>query len=125
MINSSTMALMNAGSVPMKGVVCAVCIGQRDGTFIVDPSDDELPDLSVGGCFAFLFADGRVDAKSEACVWTNWRSLKQTGYSEEELKQATDQARKASREIWMKMKEYYCEPLEVDEAKMEYDMDRR
>ncbi|KIY51528.1 hypothetical protein FISHEDRAFT_10768, partial [Fistulina hepatica ATCC 64428] len=56
MINASSLALLNAASVPMCGVVCAVPIseGRRQG------------------CFAFLFARGMGAAEGK-CVWINWR----------------------------------------------------
>ncbi|KAJ7776811.1 exosome component Rrp46 [Mycena maculata] len=71
MINASTLALLNAGSIPMKGVVCAVAVGRIKSALIVDPSDDEETLLDASGCFAFSFGNGLDDAR---CVWTNWSS---------------------------------------------------
>ncbi|KAJ6624372.1 ribosomal protein S5 domain 2-type protein [Mycena sp. CBHHK59/15] len=71
MINASTLALLNAGSIPMKGVVCAVAVGKINSSLAVDPSDDEERALEASGCFAFLFGNGPDDSR---CVWTNWKS---------------------------------------------------
>ncbi|KAG2053231.1 hypothetical protein BDR06DRAFT_825721, partial [Suillus hirtellus] len=56
-INACTLALINAGSIAMRGVVCAVPVGRvKKGSVIsveVDVADDVV--LEGGGCFAFLF----------------------------------------------------------------------
>ncbi|KAH7904449.1 hypothetical protein BJ138DRAFT_1019142, partial [Hygrophoropsis aurantiaca] len=63
-INACSLALLNAGSVPMRGVVCAVAV-QRSGHRLVlcpDESIDANGDADGGGgCFAFLFGAGRGD----------------------------------------------------------------
>lgn len=114
MINASTLALMNAGSVAMKGTVCAICVGRSSTpsgppVYIVDPSEDELPSLDGSGCFAFLYADGVVDDESSApasvCVWANWRSVAQNGFSEKEVLETKELAQRASRDVWSRMKE--------------------
>lgn len=119
MINAGTLALMNAGSVPMKGVVCAVSIGRissGDGAspvYLVDPSDNEILHLDAGGCFAFLFADGlsatpgpNSSTESGAtCVWTSWRAVAPYGFDEKELVQTREMALQAAKEVWVKMKE--------------------
>lgn len=79
-VNASTMALLNAGSVPMRGVVCAVAVGHllgaegTEGLVVVDP-DEADGALDAEGCFAYMFtldAMGQVHAK---CVWANWRVI--------------------------------------------------
>lgn len=114
MINASTLALMNAGSVAMKGIVCAVCVGRSlpptgSPVYIVDPSDDELLSLNGSGCFAFLYADGVVGDESPSpasvCVWANWRSPAQSGFNEKEVVETKELARRASRDVWSRMKE--------------------
>ncbi|KAG2363113.1 hypothetical protein BDR07DRAFT_1194889, partial [Suillus spraguei] len=56
-INACTLALINAGSIAMRGVVCAVSVGRvKKGSVVsveVDIADDAV--LEGGGCFAFLF----------------------------------------------------------------------
>jgi exosome complex component RRP46 len=73
MVNASSLALLNAGSITMKGVVTAIAVGLRkDGTFSVDPELAEEKGLSGIGCFAFLFAHGLRD-DNEDCVLTQWQ----------------------------------------------------
>ncbi|KAJ7268057.1 hypothetical protein C8J57DRAFT_1131706 [Mycena rebaudengoi] len=94
MINASTLALLSAGSIPMKGVVCAVAVGRIKSTLVIDPSDDEQLDAS--GCFAFLFGNGLDDAR---CVWTNWKSP--ASFDEAELSSAKSLASVAARSVWL------------------------
>ncbi len=103
MINASTLAFLNAASIPMKGIVCAVTVGRLASSkqFIVDPSGEEAVLLDAGGCFAFLFADG-LDERVK-CVWTNWRSFS-GGFEEKDLIQARNVASESAREVWSKMK---------------------
>ena len=105
-INASTLALMNAGSIPMQGIVCAVSVGRfrssimPTSTLILDPSDDELSSLRGIGCFAFLFGAGRTGGSE--IVWSNWQSS--TSFSEEELINARDLARGGAEQVWTSMK---------------------
>ncbi|KIL67575.1 hypothetical protein M378DRAFT_52846, partial [Amanita muscaria Koide BX008] len=72
LVNASTLALINAGSVPMRGIVTAVSVGLSTSTreLIVDPDEDRLSDLVASGCFAFFFADGDTQ-----CVWVDWKNV--------------------------------------------------
>ncbi|KAJ7205196.1 exosome component Rrp46 [Mycena pura] len=98
MINASTLALLNAGSVPMKGVVCAVAVGRTNSTLLIDPGDDEAAKLGASGCFAFLFGDGVDDAR---CVWTNWRTSE--SFDEPELQKAQLLASLAAKSVWLRI----------------------
>jgi hypothetical protein len=70
LVNASTLALLKAGSVPMRGTVSAASVGlSLTGELIVDPSEDQLT-MNASGCFAFLFAD--QDAR---CVWSSWKNV--------------------------------------------------
>ena len=70
-VNASTLALLKAGSVPMRGTVAAASVGlSLTGELIINPDQDQLINLAASGCFAFLFADG--DAQ---CVWTSWKNV--------------------------------------------------
>jgi exosome complex component RRP46 len=106
-INASTLALMNAGSIPMRGIVCAVSVGRfrsnsmHTSTLILDPSDDELSSLQGIGCFAFLFGTGQKGGSE--VVWSNWQSS--TSFSEEELISARNLARGGAEKVWMGMKQ--------------------
>ncbi|CAK5284477.1 unnamed protein product [Mycena citricolor] len=96
MINASTVALLNAGSVPMKAVVCAVAVGKTRAALVVDPSEDEGP-LDASGCFAFAFG-GEPDVPR--CVWSNWRSVSPEGlFDEDELAQARSLALVAAKSV--------------------------
>ncbi|KAJ7166303.1 exosome component Rrp46 [Mycena crocata] len=110
MINASTLALLSAGSIPMKGVVCAVAIGRIKSTLVVDPSDDEETALDASGCFAFSFADGVDDAR---CVWTNWKSSR--SFDEAELAQCKALASISAKSVWLHIQKVFGDDSEEDE----------
>ena len=86
MINASTLALVNAGSVPMRGVVCAVSVGKKKDGYVVDETEDTC------GCFAFMFTEG-----SSSCVWASWRG--------EDLISAREFANSQAYQVWHRIKE--------------------
>ncbi|KAF7318481.1 Exosome component Rrp46 [Mycena chlorophos] len=100
-INAGSLALLNAGSVPMRGVVCAVAVGRsKDGTMFLDP--DEADVLDASGCFAFMFERGEDDAR---CVWSSWRAtsgmpVAGAGIGEGDLKSMRRLALVGAREVW-------------------------
>ncbi|KAJ7914263.1 exosome component Rrp46 [Mycena leptocephala] len=110
MINASTIALLNAGSIPMKGVVCAIAIGRIKSALVVDPSEEEEGALDASGCFAFSFGNGIDDAR---CVWTNWRSLR--SFEEAELTQCKLLAAVAAKSVWLQIQKVF----EGEEDEME------
>jgi exosome complex component RRP46 len=87
-INASSLALLNAGSIPMTSVVCAVAIARlRSATeeddasvLALDPSEAELLETASCGCFAFSFAteisgfQQSQDSRTGRMVWTNWHA---------------------------------------------------
>ena len=92
MINASTLALLNASSVPLKGVVCAAAVGRatdsNGSVLVVDPSNDEQKDLDGAGVFAFLILGGWASAISNSAaqedddkdvnaelVWSSWSAM--------------------------------------------------
>jgi exosome complex component RRP46 len=103
MINASSLAFLKAGSVPMRGVVCAVflaCLHGEDdapGLCVVDPSEEEMKSVKAGGAFAFLFA-----GEATTCVWSNWQG--KTGFAVEELLEARQKAQTAAEDVWYKIK---------------------
>ncbi|EAU91989.2 exosome component Rrp46 [Coprinopsis cinerea okayama7 len=100
MINASTLALLNAGSLPMRGVVCAVAVGRTsNGEFLVDPTAEEAKDITEGGCFSFMFAG----SSASTCVWTNWRSTS-GGVKQEHLESGKAMARTAAQRIYKAIK---------------------
>ncbi|KAK7439526.1 hypothetical protein VKT23_017455 [Stygiomarasmius scandens] len=101
MVNASTLALLNASSIPMRGMLCAVSVGKsREGSFVVDMDDAQSETASAFGCFSFLFSG----TTGSACVWTNWRSI-EDGIDESELDVVKVLALEGARDVWMKMKE--------------------
>lgn len=102
MINASTLALLNAGSIPMRGVVCAVAIGRLPGVgIVVDPSEEECADMDVGGCFAFIFAEGV--GRCVESVWTSWRS-KSGIFDEKDFAEARELAKDAAQNVYNAIK---------------------
>ena len=109
MINASTLALLNAGSVPMKGVVCAVAIGRINSTLVVDPSEDEEAALDATGCFAFAFGTGVDDAR---CVWTNWTSSSGS-FDEAELASCKRLASGAAKSVWLHIEKLFEGDMDI------------
>ncbi|KZT04551.1 uncharacterized protein LAESUDRAFT_744336 [Laetiporus sulphureus 93-53] len=112
LINASSAALINAGSVSMKGVVCAVSVGRLPSasgtTLVLDPSESELSRLSGGGCFAFLFSSVLPVASIDelppcSLLWTNYTT--HTPFDDSELAHAKELAEKGARRVWMSLKE--------------------
>ncbi|PFH52973.1 hypothetical protein AMATHDRAFT_138653 [Amanita thiersii Skay4041] len=114
LINAGTLALLNAGSIPMRGTIWAVSVGlTTSGNIIIDPDENELHDLVASGCYAFMFAD-RVSGNDKVvpdiqCVWTNWRNIPSSipnirRMKEEDVRQARELASAAAKEIGNVMK---------------------
>jgi exosome complex component RRP46 len=72
MINAATLAFLNAGSVPMQGIICAVAVGRRvGGELVVDPSGEE-EEVEAAGCFAFFVTHNLSHQETAAsCVHTS------------------------------------------------------
>ncbi|OSD05115.1 hypothetical protein PYCCODRAFT_1362977 [Trametes coccinea BRFM310] len=116
LVNASTAAFLSAGSVPMKGVVCAVAVGRlqpdpsSSATLIMDPEEAELPRLDGSGCFAFTFSAvlpasplSCHDVPPCALTWTNYTTA--GPFDIQEVKRATEFAKKGAQEVWLKLKE--------------------
>ncbi|KAF5317958.1 hypothetical protein D9619_012032 [Psilocybe cf. subviscida] len=116
LINASSFALLNASSVPMRGVVVAVSVGRlvplttaspqsrSEPHLVLDPFEDEAAQLQAGGCFAFPFADGAglqqgTENANGDCVWSSWKAVS-GGYNEEELFAARSLAKEGAKEIY-------------------------
>src|ERR1700761_1939289 len=69
-INSSMLALLNASSFPLRGVVCAVATGSisAESALVLDPPGP----IVIGGCFAFMFGG---EEGGEELVWTSWKTF--------------------------------------------------
>ncbi|KAG6873129.1 hypothetical protein C0995_002503 [Termitomyces sp. Mi166 len=96
-VNASTLALLNAGSIPMRGVTCAVAVGRRKdtGALVVDPDEGDGV-LDADGCFAFMFTRNGQDVQAR-CVWTNW---KQSAGGESVLSEARELASRAAGNVY-------------------------
>ncbi|KAH9836286.1 ribosomal protein S5 domain 2-type protein [Rhodofomes roseus] len=114
LVNASSAALISASSVPMRGIVCAVAVGRLPSEsalkLVLDPSEAEMPRLSGGGCFAFLFSVVLSSASSStqevppcSLLWTNYTT--NTPFDEAELKRARELAEGGAREVWKILKE--------------------
>jgi exosome complex component RRP46 len=113
-INASTLAFLNAGSIPMRGVVCAVCVGRTsllDGSseYLVDPTRYEARSLDGSGCFAFLLQDAS-NASPGSLVWSSWHSGPSSVLADADAKQIHDLALHATTQLWHKMKELFKSP---------------
>ena len=115
-INATSAALINTGSIPMKGVVCAVAVGRSvasgtpvlEPTLLLDPSEAELPTLAGGGCFVYMFSStlsGTPAPGIPQCslLWTNYAASSGT-FGQDELNQARLMAQSAARRIWRELK---------------------
>ncbi len=115
LINACSAAFINAASIPMRGVVCAVAVGRLrndaggSATLVVDPSETELRKLKGGGCFAFLFSfDASKNQEDEdipgvSLLWRNYAASDGT-FDELEFARAQSLARKGATEVWRTMK---------------------
>jgi exosome complex component RRP46 len=114
MINASTLAFLNASSVPMRAAVAAVAVSRTcQGALVVDPSDEELEESKGLGCFAFTFGGGIDSSESNSeCVWANWRSM--SGNNNEELLEAQKLAKKGAEEVFKLMKQMFSRKQLVD-----------
>ncbi|KII92016.1 hypothetical protein PLICRDRAFT_104292 [Plicaturopsis crispa FD-325 SS-3] len=114
-INAATMALVNAASVPMKGVVCAVAVGRLPSDaspiLVLDPSEAEHPHLLGGGVFAFLFSAALAEPStpalphgsppSSSLIYTSYTPT--TAFDASELAEAREMARRGAEDIWRSM----------------------
>ncbi|KAG6375749.1 exosome component Rrp46 [Boletus reticuloceps] len=116
-INACSLALLNAGSIPMRGVVCAIAVSQPNAT-----SPPRVVTTSGGpnhaeytGCFAFLFGIDRAHTSMggtgasgpippSKLIWTNYRARPGNTFSATALEEAENVALEGAAEVWMKMK---------------------
>jgi exosome complex component RRP46 len=97
-VNASMLALLNASSFPLRGVICAIAVGSTTSSqkLILDPGGDVLS----GGCFAFMFGGGE---DSEVLVWTDWK-VDPSSNSRHTLDEAMEMAQAGSRLVYATMK---------------------
>lgn len=129
-INACSLALLNAGSIPMRGVVCAVALGRHSegGRVKFVPNPVEERTLDGAGCFAFLFGGvgsgpNTASRKTEGSgpsevVWRSFRGA--SGASPlvdvHEVTKATETARKEAYEVWLYMKQSVAKLMSPDDG---------
>lgn len=116
LINACSAAFINASSVPMKGVVCAVAVGRvrsssSKPTLVLDPSEAELAGLAGGGCFAYMFSSSFPETEPlkdgippSSLLWTNYAATS-GAFDEEEFQQAQQLAEDGATRVWRSLKE--------------------
>ncbi|KAG8219155.1 ribosomal protein S5 domain 2-type protein [Butyriboletus roseoflavus] len=115
-INACSLALLNAGSIPMRGVVCAIAVAQPTsaGPPRIVTEGGGSSNAEYTGCFAFLFgvdqtamddagASGPVPPSK--MIWTNYRASPGNAFSVTGLAEAEGVALEGATAVWMKMKE--------------------
>lgn len=130
-INACSLALVNGGSIPMRGVVCAVAVGlsKKDShriEFMLDPAEESK--LDGVGCFAFLFGTGPASVQGglppSELLWSNFRTSSGSIVSLDasELAQATELARKGATEVWLCIKKNLGGSLSDDDGDNKMEM---
>jgi len=96
LINASSLALLHAASVPMRGTLCAVTVGKQkineEDVLVLDPEGE----VEKKGCFAFLFG-AAVGAKGldGEVVWADWSGA----FHEDEYLRAVELARLGAKKV--------------------------
>lgn len=118
-INAVTLALLNTGSVPLRGAVCAVAVAITDPQTQLQPQlvsdlsrDTTNTRTGHSGCFAFLFGYNirthtfvETDVPPSEMIWTNYRARPGNAFSLEALAQAEKVASRGAAAVWTKMKQ--------------------
>lgn len=113
-INACSLALINAGSIPMRGVVCAIAVAQSTSAsrpqFVMDGGGSGNTECI--GCFAFLFGVDQTATESAGgpippskMIWTNYRASPGNAFSVTALAEAEKVALEGATVVWTKMKE--------------------
>ncbi|TBU43476.1 hypothetical protein BD309DRAFT_960541 [Dichomitus squalens] len=114
LVNAAAAAFVNASSVPMRGVVCAVAVGRlgsdAGGGLVLDPEEAELAKLAGSGCFAFLFSSllagsGAAASEVPSCslLWTSYTTA--APFDLAELGRARELAQEGARQVWLALRE--------------------
>lgn len=113
-INASMLALLNASSIPLKGVVCAVAVGfsSSKGEIVLDPPET----VESGGCFAFMFGG---DEGSEETVWSNWKTTAEKHTSSNAFELAKERARAGAKDVYNTIKTSWTANFSQDNMQMD------
>lgn len=116
-INAASFALLNAGSIPMTGVVCAAAVAclhptteETTSALVLDPSESEFHTAAAGGCFAYMFTTETSETEDSPAtpgarlVWMNWRANNGV-LDEEELMRARALGLTGAETVWRAIKQ--------------------
>jgi len=117
-INAASLALLNAGSIPMTGVVCAAAVAwlhpateeATSSYLVLDPSEAESHTAAGCGCFAYLFTTEIGESEESPAipgarlVWTNWHANSGV-FDEEELTRARALGLAGAETVWRAIKQ--------------------
>lgn len=116
-INASSLALLNAGSVPMRGVVCAVAVAQftpmNQPELVTAAASSSRTNAECMGSFAFLFGVDHAHTSAghsgpippSKMIWTNYRAGPGHAFSATALAEAEKVALEGAAVVWTKMKD--------------------
>lgn len=120
-VNACSLALLNGGSIPLRGVVCAVAVAQSSGgrPQIVTQggsATSKKNGIESAGCFAFLFGVDRAPAEDaddagydvtprSKMIWTDYHANLGRAFSTTALEEAEKVALEGAAAVWAKMKE--------------------
>ena len=116
-INAASLALLNAGSIPMTGVVCAAAVAwlhpsteEATPPLVLDPSEAESHMAAACGCFAYLFTTEIGESEESPAipgarlVWTNWHANSGV-FDEGELTRARVLGLAGAETVWKAIKQ--------------------
>ena len=116
-INAASLALLNAGSIPMTGVVCAAAVAwlhpsieEATSPLVLDLSEAESHTAVACGCFAYLFTTEIGESQESLAipgarlVWTNWHANSGV-FDEGELTRARALGLAGAETVWRAIKQ--------------------
>ena len=109
MINAVTLSLLDAGSVPMRGVVCAAPVALVDGQVVANPGYDAEGKGELFGCFAFMFTEENTSGE---CVFSQCTGA--GGDLEGFLKEGRRVGEEAASQVWREMRASMAKKMGAD-----------
>jgi exosome complex component RRP41 len=111
-LNAATVALVDAG-IPMRGLITSVAVAKVDGILVLDPMKEEDNFGEADVPFAFVIRNGRIEAI--ALVQMDGK------LTAEELKKATEMAKKGAMQIYNLQREAIMRKYETIEMEEELE----